>query len=106
MANVTPKAIIYKDQIVRFSNKELQLITMEAALSGITPYEAAREVAASHVMAAKHTQPKPTQTKTVQLIGTGQRGKLLQEDSHGAEIETKGGSVRWFHISEYTYHLD
>ena len=44
--------------------------------------------------------------KTVQLIGTGQRGKLLYEDSHGAKIETKDGVVRRYHISEYTYHLD
>ena len=63
MANVTPKAILYKGQIVRFSNKELQLITMKAATSGITPYKAAREVAAGQVMAAKPTQTKPTQTK-------------------------------------------
>jgi len=102
MANVTPKAILYKGHIVRFSNKELQIITMKAAMSGITPYKAAREVAAGQVIAAK-----PTMTiKTVQLIGTGQRGKLLQDDSHGGQIQTQDGSVRWYHISEYTYHLD
>ena len=44
--------------------------------------------------------------KTVQLIGTGQQGKLLQEDSHGGQIQTQDGAVRWYHISEYTYHLD
>ena len=105
MANVTdftPKAIIYKGQIVYFSNAEVQLITLKAATSGITPYKAAREVAAGQVIAAK-----PTMTiKTVQLIGTGQRGKLLQDDSHGGQIQTQDGSVRWYHISEYTYHLD
>jgi len=49
---------------------------------------------------------KVMNTKTVQIIGTGQRGKLLYEDSHGAKIETKDGVVRRYHISEYTYHLD
>ena len=44
--------------------------------------------------------------KTVQLIVTGQQGKLLQEDSHGGQIQTQDGAVRWYHISEYTYHLD
>ena len=48
MANVTPRAIIYKGHIVRFSNKELQLITLKAAMSGTTPYEAAREIAGSY----------------------------------------------------------
>ena len=113
MANVTPKAILYKGQIVRFSNKELRIITTKAAYLGITPYESAKIYASNMGIATTPTQPtpvqpKPTQTKTatVQLIGTGQQGKLLYADSHGAEIETKGGSVRWFHISEYTYHLD
>ena len=45
-------------------------------------------------------------TKTVQLIATGQQGKLLQDDSHGGQIQTQDGAVRWYHISEYTYHLD
>ena len=66
MANVTPRAIIYKGHIVRFSNKELQLITLKAAMSGTTPYEAAREVAASparkyaagHGLVDKPAQPK------------------------------------------------
>ena len=49
---------------------------------------------------------KVTNTKTVQIIGTGQQGKLLQDDSHGGQIQTQDGAVRWYHISEYTYHLD
>ena len=44
--------------------------------------------------------------RTVQLIGTGQQGKLLQDDSHGGQIQTQDGKVRRYHISEYTYHLD
>ena len=111
MANVTdftPKAIIYKGQIVYFSNAEQQLITLKAATSGITPYKAAREVAASRGLVDKPTQAKISQPKpaTVQLIGTAQQGKLLQEDSHGGQIQTQDGSVSWYHISEYTYHLD
>ena len=116
MANVTPRAIIYKGQIVYFSNAELQLITLKAATSGITPYKAAREVAASPARkyaAGQGLVDKPTQAKisqpkpaTVQLIGTGQQGKLLQDDSHGGQIQTQDGAVRWYHISEYTYHLD
>ena len=49
---------------------------------------------------------KGMSTKTVQLIVTGQQGKLLQQDSHGGQIQTQDGAVRWYHISEYTYHLD
>ena len=67
MANVTPRAIIYKGQIVRFSNKELQLITMKAAMSGTTPYEAAREVAASPARkyaAGQGLVDKPAQPKS------------------------------------------
>ena len=52
------------------------------------------------------TVPQPKARATVQLIGTGQQGKLLQEDSHGGQIQTQDGAVRWYHISEYTYHLD
>jgi len=66
MANVTPKAIIYKGQIVRFSNKELQIITMRSAMHGCTPYEAARSYAASLGIVAKPAQPKPTQPKSAQ----------------------------------------
>ena len=113
MANVTPKAIIYKGQIVRFSNKELQIITTKAAYLCITPYESARIYASSLGIAVTPTQPKPTQPKTaqpktatVQLIVTGQQGKLLQQDSHGGQIRIQDGVARWYHISEYTYHLD
>ena len=67
MANVTPKAIIYKGQIVRFSNKELQIITMKAAMSDITPYEAARAYASGLGIVAKPTQPKSAQPNTALL---------------------------------------
>ena len=84
MANVTPRAIIYKGHIVRFSNKELQLITLKAATSGITPYKAAREVAAGQVMAAKPTQTKPARPNTALLsIYHAYVGNIY--DSHTSE---------------------
>jgi hypothetical protein len=47
MSNTTaPKAILFKGQVIRFSNRELQLITLKAANSGVTGYQAARGVAA------------------------------------------------------------
>ena len=61
MANVTLKAILYKGQIVRFSNKELQIITMRSAMHGCTPYEAARAYASGLGIVAKPTQPKSAQ---------------------------------------------
>ena len=66
MANVTPKAILYKGHIVRFSNKELKIITTKAAYLCITPYESAKMYAANLGIAATPTQPTPTQPTPVQ----------------------------------------
>ena len=71
MANVTPKAILYKGHIVRFSKQELKIITTKAAYLCITPYESARMYAANLGVATMPTQPtpvqpKPTQPKSVQ----------------------------------------
>ena len=66
MANVTPKAILYKGHIVRFSKQELKIITTKATYLCITPYESARMYAANLGVATMPTQPTPTQTNSAQ----------------------------------------
>ena len=50
----SPKALLIKGQVIRFTPRERQLIAMKAANSGAFIYEASKEVALSSMRAAKH----------------------------------------------------